>query len=75
MCLCHYIISVCSGRFVKEIQVVTASENPLGQSLDLNVVFCFVYSVSQLLSLSHCTVQRYVDMLMQKVVGLHWYYY
>lgn len=65
MCLCHYIISVCSGRFVKEIQVVTASENPLGQSLHLNVVFCFVYSLSQLLSLSlslYCSkIRRYAN--------------
>lgn len=46
------------GDLRKEIQVVTASANPLVQSLHLNVVFCSVYSISQPLPLTHCTVQR-----------------
>ena len=46
------------GDLRKEIQVVTASANPLVQSVHLNVVFCSVYSISQLLTLTHCTVQR-----------------
>lgn len=44
----------------KEIQVVPASGNPRVLPLHSNVVLFSVYSISQLSSLTYCTVQRHV---------------